>query len=133
MPTSSAKLSNLRISARKVRLVAAQIRGKKVDEARNILLFTLKRSSEPIRKLLDSAVANAENAAAEKNERIDTDGMVVTRVLVDEGRTINRFISAPRGRATRIRKRSSHITIELFGETVARQPRRRGGRQAQGE
>jgi large subunit ribosomal protein L22 len=130
MATSTARLENLRVSARKVRLVADTVRGKRVDEARSILRFTVKRCAEPLRKLLDSAVANAENAAAERNERIDSDAMLVSRIIVDEGRTINRYISAPRGRATRIRKRSSHVFIELTGDAAAT-PRRRTGAAAQ--
>jgi len=123
MTTSTARLSNYRVSARKARLVADLIRGKRVEEARNILTHTLKKTAEPLRKLLDSAVANAEYAALEREERIDTDNMVVSRIVVDEGRTLYRFVAAPRGRATRIRKRSSHITLELSGESVARSQR----------
>ena len=66
-----------------------------------------------IRKVLESAVANAENIAAEGNERIDTDEMVVTHLLVNEGRTLSRFRPAPRGRANRIRKRTSQIELAI--------------------
>lgn len=115
MQEATAKLSNLRIAPRKVRLVAGLIRGKKVADARHILAYTFKRSAEPLRKLLDSAVANAENAAAERNERIDTDEMVVSEVLVNEAMTIHRWQNAPRGRAVRIRKRGSHVAISIGG------------------
>lgn len=123
MTVSTARLANYRVSARKARLVADLIRGKRVEEARNILSFTLKKTAEPLRKLLESAVANAEYAAMERQERIDTDELVVSRIVVDEGRTLYRFVAAPRGRATRIRKRSSHITLELAGASAAKAQR----------
>jgi len=116
MATATAKLKNLPVSARKVRLVADLIRGKEVAEARDILQFTLKTSATPLRKLLDSAVANAEHAATERHERIDTDEMVISSVMVNEGRTLHRYQNAPRGRATRIRKRSSHVELVLTGK-----------------
>lgn len=111
MAQAQAKLRHLPIAPRKVRLVADLIRGRKVSEARDILQFTLKETSLPLKKLLASAVANAENAAAETHARIDTDEMVITRILVNEGRTMSRFQPQPRGRASRIRKRSSHIEL----------------------
>jgi len=116
MSTAKASLKNLRISARKVRLVADLIRGKRVQDARNILTFNDKKASEPIRKLLDSAVANAESAAAETQARIDTDAWVVGMIQVNEGRTLYRFQPAARGRAAKIRKRSSHIDLVLLGK-----------------
>lgn len=115
MATAEAKLSNLGISARKVRLVADLIRGKKVSAARDTLRFTVKGCAEPMRKLLESAVANANHAASEKRQRIDTDEMVVEKIMVNEGRTLSRFWSGPRGRAMRIRKRSSHIELTIAG------------------
>ncbi|MBI2431337.1 MAG: 50S ribosomal protein L22 [Candidatus Hydrogenedentes bacterium] len=111
MPTATATLRNLQISPRKVRLVADLIRGQRVAQARDILHFTVKDAALPLRKLLDSVVANAENAAAERNDRIDTDELVVSTIMVNEGRTLRRFIPAPRGRAMRIRKRSSQVHI----------------------
>lgn len=113
MPTANATLKRLQISPRKVRLVADLIRGKKVGAARDILHFTVKDSALPLRKLLDSAVANAENAAAERNDRINTDDMKVSSIMVNEGPTVRRFRSAPRGRAMRIRKRSSQVHIVI--------------------
>ena len=117
MADAVARLKNLTIAPRKVRLVANLIRGKKVAEARDILDFTLKKSAPEIRKLLDSAVANAEHAAAESHEAVDTDELVVSRVLVDKGLTLHRWRSAPRGRATPIRRRRSHVLIELTDVT----------------
>jgi large subunit ribosomal protein L22 len=113
MATAEAKLKNLPVSARKARLVADMIRGKNVIEARNILTFTVKACALPMRKLLDSAVANAESFATEHHERVDTDAMVVSKIIVNEGRTLKRFQPAPRGRATRIRKRSSHVELVI--------------------
>jgi large subunit ribosomal protein L22 len=113
MNTSKASLKNLRISARKVRLVADMIRGKQVEEARNILSFNDKKAAEPLKKLLDSAVANAEHAATETKDRVDTDEWVVGMIQVNEGRTLYRFQPAARGRAAKIRKRSSHIDLVL--------------------
>lgn len=113
MPDAKASVTNIGIPPRKTRLVADLIRGKKVSEARAILQFTRKASAPIIKKVLDSAVANAENRAAEKRERIDTDGMIVTRIEVGESRTLKRFKPASRGRALPIRKRHSHIQLEI--------------------
>ena len=113
MATAVAKLKNLSVSARKVRLVADLIRGKKVPDARDTLQFALKGSAMPLRKLLDSAVANAEESAKIRHEDIDTDEMVISKIIVNEGRTLKRFQPAPRGRASSIRKRSSHVELVI--------------------
>jgi len=113
MASAYAKLRGARIAPRKARLVADLIRGRKVAEARDILLFTQKASAPIIRKILESAVANAENEALESRERVDTDEMKVTFVQVNEGPTIRRFRPAPRGRAVRIRKRTCHIELSI--------------------
>ena len=111
MAVSQARAKYLNIAPRKVRLVADLIRGKKVSDARVILDFTVKRAAPILNKLLAAAVANAESIAAEHRERIDTDEMIIRRILVDGGPTTRRFQPQPRGRATRIRHRSSHITL----------------------
>jgi large subunit ribosomal protein L22 len=111
MATAVARVKRIRISARKVRLVADLIRGKKVTEARDILYFTSKGSAPIVRKALDSAVANAEHSAAEKNERVDTDEMFVQIIRVDEAETLKRFRPRARGSASPIRKRSSHLEL----------------------
>jgi large subunit ribosomal protein L22 len=111
MAQANASVRMVRVTPRKARYVADLIRGRKVAEARDILLFTPRAASPIIRKVLESAVANAENAAAEKRERIDTDEMVVSEILVNEGTTIKRFRPRARGRATSIRKRTSHISL----------------------
>lgn len=98
----------IRISSRKVRSVIDLIRGKSVNEARGILKFTPKSASEPVLKLLNSAAANAEN-----NLGLSSDGLYVAEVFADQGPTLKRFRPRAQGRANRIRKRTSHITIIL--------------------
>lgn len=96
----------IRVSPRKVRQVVDLIRGKKVDEALAILQFTPNMSAEPVTKVLQSAVANAEH-----NLEMSTDDLYVTRVFVDQGPTLKRIKPRAMGRADRIRKRTSHITV----------------------
>lgn len=115
MPEASARVRDVFIPPRKVRLVADLIRGKKVGVAQDILRFTPKEASKVLAKVLASAVANAENKAAETRERIDTDEMLVTELLVDEGLTLKRWRAAPRRRAMPIRKRSSRVRLVISG------------------
>jgi large subunit ribosomal protein L22 len=96
----------VRLSPRKVRLVVDQIRGKGVEEALNILKFVPKRSAGIVAKTLRTAVANAENT-----QSVDVDRLYVKRAMVDEGGMWKRFMPRAQGRATRIRKRLSHVTI----------------------
>ncbi|MBR3305322.1 MAG: 50S ribosomal protein L22 [Christensenellaceae bacterium] len=98
----------IRISSTKVRLVLDQIRGKNVNEAKAILMNTPKSASEPVLKLLNSAVANAEN-----NLDMNRDDLFIAETYADEGPTLKRIRPRAQGRAFRIRKRSSHITIIL--------------------
>jgi len=102
-----AKLRFTRIAPRKARLVADLIRGKKSEEALNILTFTPKAAARIIVKLLKSAVANA------TQKKIDVDRLYVKTIMVDQGPTMKRFMPRALGRATTIRKRTSHITIVL--------------------
>ena len=102
----SAKPKGAQISAQKARLVADQVRGRHVDEALDVLEFSPKKASRLIKKLLDSAIANAEN-----NEGADVDELVISSVFVDEGRTMKRLRPRAKGRADRIFKRSCHITL----------------------
>jgi large subunit ribosomal protein L22 len=102
-----AKLRYLRVSARKSRLVVDLIRGKGVDEALNILMFTQRAACEPVRKLIESAISNAEEQDA------NVDLLFVSEIYVDEGPTLRRFRPRAMGRATRINKRTSHITCVL--------------------
>ena len=98
----------IRISPQKVRLVADLIRGKKVEDALNILRFTQKGSAPVIAKLLKSAVANAG-----QKEGVDVDTLFVKQIAVDEGPTMKRFRARAMGRGTRIFKRMSHITVTV--------------------
>ena len=102
-----AKLRYLRVSPRKTRLVVDLVRGKGVAEAINILTLTRRAACEPVRKLIESAIANAEEADA------NIDELYVNRIFVDEGPTLRRFRPRAQGRATRINKRTSHVTCEL--------------------
>ena len=96
----------VRVSPRKARLVVDLIRGKSVDEASAILKFTPRAAAEVVEKVLDSAVANAE-----KNMKIPADTLYVATTYVDEGPTLKRIRPRAQGRAYRIRKRTSHITV----------------------
>ena len=104
----SAKLKHISLSARKCRLVADQIRGLKVSRAVEILEFSPKKAALIVKKVLDSAIANAEH-----NEGADIDELKVTGIFVDEGATHRRFQARAKGRACKILKRTSHLTITL--------------------
>lgn len=108
---STAKLKYIRIAPRKVRLVADQVRGKRVEEALNILGYSLKSASEPIEKTLRSALANLMNQKEAK--KVDTAKIFVRSITVNEGPTAKRFLPRAMGRATRILKRTSHLTVIL--------------------
>lgn len=98
----------VRVSARKMRLVADMVRGKKIPEARSVLAFSTKAAAKVVDKTLASAVANAEN-----NHDLSGDELYVRSIYVNEGPTLKRFRPRAMGRATRIRKRTSHLTVEL--------------------
>ena len=98
----------MRISSRKVKIVIDLIRGKSVKEAEAILQYTPKAATEPVLKLLKSAVANAEN-----NLELNSDDLYVAEVFANQGPTLMRYRPRAHGRASRIRKRTSHITIVL--------------------
>ena len=101
----------VRMSPRKMRLVIDEIRGKDINEAYGLLKFSKKAASEPIDKCLRSAVANAVYQADEEGEVLDVDELVVREAYVDEGPTLQRWRPRAFGRATPVRKRSSHVTI----------------------
>jgi len=105
-----AKLSYLRISPRKVRLVADLIRGKQVQEATGILNFTNKKAARNILKLLNSAISNASNFQLNKSD------LYVSKILVNEGPVDKRWRARARGQAASIKKRTSHVSIILEGE-----------------
>ena len=101
-----ARHKNASISAQKVRLVADQIRGLSADKASNLLRFSTKKAAALIKKVLDSAIANAEH-----NSGTDIDELKVSKIFIDEGPTAKRFRARARGRGNQILKRSCHITV----------------------
>jgi len=111
--TIIAKGKFVRQSPYKARLVLDLLRNLPVSEAINILTFTKRRASEEILKILNSAIASAEN-----NFGLSTDTLYVSRAIADEGPTLKRFRPRARGRASRINKRTCHITIELSEKEV---------------
>jgi large subunit ribosomal protein L22 len=102
---------HVRMSATKVRRVIDTIRGLPASDAQAIMKFDPHSASEPVGKLLDSAVANASHIAHVRSQRLDTDDLVIIEAYADEGPTLKRFRPRAQGRAYRIRKRTSHITI----------------------
>jgi large subunit ribosomal protein L22 len=104
----AARLKGARISAQKARLVADQVRGKPVEEALSLLEFSPKKAAHIVKKILDSAIANAEN-----NEGADVDELKVSSIFVDEGMTMKRLRPRAKGRANRIMKRTSHIRLTV--------------------
>jgi large subunit ribosomal protein L22 len=108
VPETRASLRHLRTSPTKVREVLGLIRGREVDDARERLRFSTRGPAGEVLKLLDSAVANAEN-----NQSLPEDELFVARAYADEGPTLKRWRPRARGRGTRIRKRTSHVTIVL--------------------
>jgi large subunit ribosomal protein L22 len=104
----SARLRFARLSPQKGRLVADQVRGMDVGRALNVLNFSNKKAADVIRKVLLSAIANAEN-----NEGADVDELRVARIMVDEGPSMKRWRARAKGRGTRILKRTSHVTVTV--------------------
>jgi large subunit ribosomal protein L22 len=105
---TSAKLKSVRLSPQKTRLVVDMVRGKAVQEALNILKFSPQRPADVVAKLVRSAVANAEQKGID-----DIDRLSVKAVFVDQGPVLKRFMPRAQGRATKIRKPTSHITVVL--------------------
>ena len=103
---TTAKLRQARITPQKARLVADQIRGLPVDKAINLLTFSNKKAAALIKKVLESAIANAEH-----NDGADVDELKVKTIMVDEGPFMKRFMPRARGRANQIFKRTSHVTV----------------------
>ncbi|MEJ2360770.1 MAG: 50S ribosomal protein L22 [Gammaproteobacteria bacterium] len=102
----AAKLRHARISPQKCRLVADQVRGKSVEQALQILTFSPKKAAGIVKKVLESAIANAEH-----NEGADIDELKVSRIFVDEGPTMRRWRPRAKGRVNHILKRTSHLTV----------------------
>ncbi len=110
---ATAIAKGLRIAAQKARLVVDMVRGKPVAQALDILNFSNQKGAGLVRKVLESAIANAEN-----NEGADVDELRVHRIFVDEGRTLKRIMPRAKGRADRIGKRSCHVTV-IVSDTAA--------------
>jgi large subunit ribosomal protein L22 len=104
----NAKLKYARISPQKTRLIADQIRGQGVEKALQLLAFSNKKAAGIVKKVLESAIANAEH-----NEGADIDELKVSAIMIDEGPTYKRIQPRAKGRANRILKRTSHITVTV--------------------
>ena len=104
----SAKLKNAGLSVQKGRLVADQIRGKNVENALQLLTFSTKKAARVVKKVLESAIANAEH-----NEGADIDELKIAKIFVDEGRYSARYHARAKGRGSRILKRTCHITVTV--------------------
>jgi large subunit ribosomal protein L22 len=126
LPGARAQLRYLRMTPMKVRRVVDLIRNRSVTDALSILKYAQQAAAEPVAKLVASAAANAEH-----NAGLDPETLVISRATVDEGPTMKRFQPRAQGRAFRIRKRSSHVTIEVVSiaskQTESRSRRTRGG------
>jgi large subunit ribosomal protein L22 len=108
-----AKHRHARISAQKVRLVVDQIRGLAVDKALDLLSFSTKKAAALVKKVLESAIANAEH-----NKGADVDELKVSKIFVDEGATYKRWRARAKGRGNRILKRTCHITVIVADENI---------------
>ena len=106
--STSAKLTNSRLSPQKMRLVADQVRGLPVERALDVLTFSNKKAATVIKKVLESAIANAEH-----NDGADIDELRISEILVDAGPTMKRLRPRARGRADRIIKRTSHLKVTV--------------------
>ncbi len=102
----AAKLKHAKISAQKVRLVADQVRGKPVEQALQLLSFSPKKAAAIVKKVLESAIANAEH-----NEGADIDELKVSTIYIDEGPSMRRWRARAKGRVNHIIKRTSHVTV----------------------
>lgn len=105
----------IRMSPRKVRQVVDMVRGKSVEEAINLLHFTPKRASDPVEKVLRSALANAMNR--EESAKLDPEDLLIKSITVDQGPTMRRYNPGPMGRASIIRKRFCHISVVVSDNT----------------
>jgi large subunit ribosomal protein L22 len=113
MVESIARVRHIRVTPQKARRVIALIKGRQAQEALAILKFAPQSASEPIYKLVASAIANARVKADQTNQYLDEQDLVVANAYVDEGTTLKRFQPRAQGRAFRINKRTSHITVVL--------------------
>ena len=133
MVQSIARVKHIRVTPQKARRVVDMIRGKQAQEALAILKFAPQSASEPVYKLVASAIANARVKADASNSYLDEQDLVVHRADVDEGSTVRRFQPGAQGRAFRINKRTSHITVELatpdeFADAAASSSKKAGAK-----
>lgn len=119
MVESIARVKHIRVTPQKARRVVALIKGKQAQEALAILKFAPQAASEPVYKLVESAIANARVKADKDGEYLDEQDLYVANAYVDEGTTLKRFRPRAQGRAFQIKKRTSHITIQLATPEVA--------------
>lgn len=119
MVESIARVKHIRVTPQKARRVVALIKGKQAQEALAILKFAQQSASEPIFKLVQSAIANAQVKADRDGEFLDEQDLYVKNAYVDEGTTLKRFQPRAQGRAFQIKKRTSHITVVLATPEVA--------------
>jgi large subunit ribosomal protein L22 len=120
MVESIARVKHIRVTPQKARRVVALIKGKQAAEALAILKFAQQSASEPIYKLVHSAMANAQVKADRDGEYLDEQDLYVKNAFVDEGTTLKRFQPRAQGRAFQIKKRTSHITVVLATPEVAK-------------
>jgi large subunit ribosomal protein L22 len=121
LPGARAIARHVRMSPTKARRVVNLVRGLPAKEALTVLKFAPQAASEPVYKVVASAIANAEN-----NERLDPDSLLISEAFVDEGPTLKRFRPRAQGRAYRIRKRTCHITIAVESVVAQNRPKRSG-------
>ena len=119
MVDSIARVKHIRVTPQKARRVVALIKGKQAQEALAILKFAPQAASEPVYKLVESAIANARVKADKDGEYLDEQDLYVANAYVDEGTSLKRFRPRAQGRAFQIKKRTSHITIQLATPEVA--------------
>ena len=119
MVDSIARVKHIRVTPQKARRVVALIKGKQAQEALAILKFAPQAASEPVYKLVESAIANARVKADKDGEYLDEQDLYVSNAYVDEGTTLKRFRPRAQGRAFQIKKRTSHITVVLATPEVA--------------
>lgn len=113
MAAATAKLNNFRVSTRRARLLADQIRGQQVEQALALLDLSDRRFAKPLAKLVRSAIANAEVRNEREKAGIDVDNLVISKITVDEGPSLWRIRPRAQGRANWIQKRTSHVHLEL--------------------
>jgi large subunit ribosomal protein L22 len=118
-----AKAKHVRMSPQKIRLVVDMIRGKRAEDALQILRFTMKRASRDVEKVLRSAIANAERKAEDAGASLDVDHLFVSNCYVNEGSRWKRLRPAPMGRAFRYQRRTAHIVVGVAEHHVAARER----------